>query len=378
MPRSVLLITSPFRPNIGGVETHLDDLILEGVKRRINFRVVTYQPLVTPARGKFIEKGRGVIIYRIPWPRFNLFLRLEKFPLLEFLYLFPGLFIAGIIYLLFKGKDISTIHGQGLVAGSIGVFLGLIFDKRSLISTHSIYNFPESGFYNSFVQSIFNKTEHILTLSNQSKDEILKLGTPKDKVTTFTYWVDQDKFKPTDKQFTRTKVKFPKNELVCLFVGRLVEVKGVRELISSSKFLIKGIKIVIIGDGPLANEIQAMARKSKKIDFFGKIGNDRLPLYYGASDVLIVPSIHEEGFGRVILEALSCGLPVIGSSRGAISEAMDESVGYFIDVSSKSIAFALNTIVKNKNELMKKAKKSRPFALRRYGSDNIEEIIKFY
>ena len=267
MPRSVLLITSPFRPNIGGVETHLDDLILEGVKRRINFRVVTYQPLVTPARGKFIEKGRGVIIYRIPWPRFNLFLRLEKFPLLEFLYLFPGLFIAGIIYLLFKGKDISTIHGQGLVAGSIGVFLGLIFDKRSLISTHSIYNFPESGFYNSFVQSIFNKTEHILTLSNQSKDEILKLGTPKDKVTTFTYWVDQDKFKPTDKQFTRTKVKFPKNELVCLFVGRLVEVKGVRELISSSKFLIKGIKIVIIGDGPLANEIQAMARKSKKIDF---------------------------------------------------------------------------------------------------------------
>ena len=88
MNKNCLLLTSPFRPNIGGVETHLDDLISEGTKKGVNFTVLTYQPLVTEARGKFKEKGKGFTIYRIPWIRMNLFLMLEKFPAFEFAYLF--------------------------------------------------------------------------------------------------------------------------------------------------------------------------------------------------------------------------------------------------------------------------------------------------
>ena len=89
MSKNILILTTPFRPNIGGVETHLDDLITAGTKRGFNFSILTYQPLITKAWGRTIEKGDGFIIYRLPWIRMNLFLIFVKFPLFELLYLFP-------------------------------------------------------------------------------------------------------------------------------------------------------------------------------------------------------------------------------------------------------------------------------------------------
>src|SRR3989344_7684652 len=116
MNKNVLILTTPFRPNVGGVETHLDDLINVGVKRNCNFYILTYQPLITKAFGPIIEKGQGFTVYRLPWVRMNLFLVFEKLPFFEFLYLFPGLFFLGLFFLIFNKSKIRTIHAQGLVA----------------------------------------------------------------------------------------------------------------------------------------------------------------------------------------------------------------------------------------------------------------------
>src|SRR3990167_959391 len=121
MHKSILIISPPFRPNIGGVETHLDDLIKEGVKRGLHFTVIAYQPLVTKVKAKSVEVGCGYKIIRIPWPRFNLFLRLERLPILEFLYIFPGLFIVSLAYLAFVNRKFDVIHAQGLVGGAISI-----------------------------------------------------------------------------------------------------------------------------------------------------------------------------------------------------------------------------------------------------------------
>src|SRR3989344_9034115 len=218
--KKILLITSPFRPNIGGVETHLDDLISAANEKGFVFDVVTYQPLVTRVRGKFIERFSGNVIFRIPWPRFNLFLRLEKLPALEFLYLFPGLFLGSLIYLTFCSRNIKAIHAQGLAAGVTGLILGKLFRKKSVLSTHSIYNFPPNGIYRMFAQILFNNVDIVLTLSKQSKKEVEGLQIGKNKVFVFTYWVDQTIFKPISKIESRNIFSLSKADFIALFVGR--------------------------------------------------------------------------------------------------------------------------------------------------------------
>lgn len=375
MTKNILLLTTPFRPNVGGVETHLDDLIATGTKEGYKFFILTYQPLVTKARGQMKEVGNGFVVYRMPWIRMNLFLTFAKYPFFEFLYLFPGLFFLGLIFLLFTRPRIDIIHVQGLVAGAIGVFLGKIFQKSVLISTHSIYNFPKKGLYPFFVRFLFKNCKHIFTVSNQSKQEVLSLGIAEEKVSIFTYWINQNIFKPMDKKRAKKLLKL-KNGLICLFVGRLVPGKGVEELLQASK-KIKNVNFLIVGDGPLRNEILKMSTQPN-IKFVGKIDNERLPTYYNAADVLIVPSTHEEGFGRVILEALSCGLPVIASRRGGIREALSEKVGIFIEVNADNINKVLTEIAHNPKVLFEKALKARAYAKEHFGEKNAKEIFKYY
>ncbi len=375
MSKHILILTTPFRPNVGGVETHLDDLITAGTKRGIDFSVLTYQPLITKAHGQVKEKGDGFVIYRLPWIRMNLFLIFTKFPFFEFLYLFPGLFFLGLFFLLFNRSKVDTIHAQGLVAGAVGVFLGKIFQKPVIISTHSIYNFPKKGSYPLFVKFLFKNCEHILTLSNQSRQEILDLGIPQDKVSVFTYWIDQNIFKPMVKQKAR-EILGLNNDHICLFVGRLVLGKGVEELLEASKKT-PNVTFLIVGDGPFKDEIFKLKGQSN-VKFAGKIDNKKLAVYYSAADVLLVPSTHEEGFGRVILEALSCGLPVIAANRGGIREALSTKVGIFIEVTPLNISRVLKNIFRYPEKLAKLASSARDYSKIHFGERNAMKILKYY
>lgn len=356
----VLQLTAHFPPNMGGVETHLGDMVKTLVKRNWKVTVLTYRPLTTGAKWNIYEKNEDIDIFRIPWLP-NLFYKLVKYPALEFLYLLPGLFFAAPFVIFFKNPDV--VHAHGLVAGFSGVFWGKLFGKRVIISTHSIYHFPPQGLYRNFVKWIFNNADIALGLSSQAVSEIKSLA-PGADVRKFTYWIDLNKFKSQ-----KSKVKSQKFQV--LFVGRLVEEKGILQLLQAAKMWNKNIALRIIGSGPLEKEIPSSI-------YLGKIDNDKLPLYYSAADVLIVPSIHEEGFGRVILESLACGTPVIGSSRGAIPEAMDKSVGKLIDVSPLNIKNAVEYFFENPKELNKLRVNARKFARNRYSEENVNKIIKSY
>lgn len=161
-------------------------------------------------------------------------------------------------------------------------------------------------------------------------------------------------------------------------MGRLVEEKGIIPLLKALEIWDKNIGLIIIGTGPLEAEIKKYASKYKNFLFLGKIDNDKLPEYYSASDVTIVPSVHEEGFGRIILESLACGTPVIGSNRGAIPEAMDESVGKLIDVTPENIKKTVEYFYNNPDKLQKLSKNTRKFAEKRYSENNIIKILNAY
>lgn len=362
----ILQLTVHFSPNLGGVETHLDDLMSALVKNNYQVFVLTYRPLSVKAKWQVWTSSHNYRILRLPWlPGF--FNKLSPYPFWEFLYLSIGLFIALPFTLLFFNPEV--VHAHGVTSGLVGVFWGKLFGKRVVISTHSIYHFPPSGLYGSLVRWMFKTADFTLCLSNQSHQEIIDLGIDPQKVGRFTYWIDLEKFRPLNKVESKKQLSW-QNQFVVLFVGRLVPEKGIPELLKAAPIFKKGISLKIAGSGPMESEVKPY--------YIGRIAQDDLPTHYSAADLVIVPSTHEEGFGRVILESLACGTPVIASNRGAIPEAMDETVGKLIDVTPENISSTVNYLFRNPKDLDKISDNCRKFAEKRYSYHNADEITSTY
>ncbi len=368
----VLQLTVHLFPNVGGVETHLSDLINSLIRKEWKIFVLAYQPLSTKIDWKILEKEKNLIILRIPWVK-GFFEKLVNYPILEFIYLVPGLFIITPFVLTFYKPDV--IHAHGLSAAVSAVFWGKLFKIRTIISLHSQYSFPKQGYYHKFVKLIFRNCDFIFSLSKKSNQEVRSLGIDDKKAGVFTYWIDLEKFKriPEAKKILGWDGRF-----TVLFVGRLIKEKGIDILIESVKLWDKNITLVIIGAGLLSESISSKVYKMERLEFLGKADQGELPKFYSAADLLIVPSTSEEGFGRVIIESLACGTPVIASNKGAIPEAMDETVGKFIEVTAESIRQTVEYFFRNPAQLIKLSKNARNFAERRYSEVNINGIIKSY
>ena len=358
---SVLILTAHFSPNVGGVETHLDDYVDVLKKKNFDVTVLTYIPLTSKAKYKLFEESKTKKIIRIPWPK-DLFYKLVDIPFLEFIYIFPGLFIVLPFVIIWRRP--SSIHSHGLVAGSVGMFWSKVFGLRSVLSTHSMYQFPNSGVYFSFAKFVFSNTDKILVLSEQSKKEIENL-TRRNDIIKFTYWIDLDSF---------TKAKRSSKNFIVLFVGRLVEIKGIKLLIESAKTWDKQIFLEIIGTGPLQKFVED--NQSINIKYLGKIENSKLSEYYSRASLVIVPSVNEEGFGRVILEALASSTPVIASNLGGIPEAMNNKVGKLIRPTKLNIKNSVEYFYKNRSKLEALSKNASNFAQEKYSEENAEKIIR--
>lgn len=368
----ILQLTVHLFPNLGGVETHLSDLFTSLIKRNWEVFILAYQPLSTKVNWKILEKEKSLTILRIPWLK-GFFEKLVSYPILEFAYLVPGLFVITPLVIIFNKPDI--IHAHGISAAVSGAFWGKIFNIRTVVSLHSIYSFPKMGLYHSFVKLIFQNCDFVLSLSKKSNVEVRSLGVHEKKLGVFTYWVDLQKFKRIT---SAKKILGWEKKFVVLFVGRLIEEKGIRQLIEAASLWDKKINLVIAGSGLLEGYILKQIKNLKNVSFAGKIDQDNLQIYYSGADCLIVPSISEEGFGRVIIESLACQTPVVASKRGAISEAMDQTVGRFIDITPENIKDEINFLYKNPLVLRNLAAKSRRFAKRRYSESNVKTIIQAY
>ena len=378
--KTILMLSHSFAPNTGGVETHLTDLTQYLSVNQIPCFVLTYQPLITKAKGKFLERMGSVTVCRLPWIGFGLFNILERFPLLQFLYLFPVLFVASFFVTLINCRKITAIHCHGMVCAVMGRVLKSIFRKKTIVSIHAVYgwlyNLKGAGALPSFLKWVLSGCDSILSLAEKSRKELIDMGIPENKARIFTYWVNQELFRPMDRDDSRKNIQIDEKFTV-LFVGRLIKVKGVETLMEVAINL-KDIQFVFAGDGPLTPTLKSIAKQHSNIRMLGSVDNSKLPCCYNAADILCVPSQYEEGFGRIILEALSCGCPVIGSRRGGIPEAMDESVGLLIEPDKDSIQASILSLRSDVNRLERLRAHCRKFAINRYSQENARMITEEY
>jgi D-inositol-3-phosphate glycosyltransferase len=169
---------------------------------------------------------------------------------------------------------------------------------------------------------------------------------PSDKLVVIPPGVDVSHFYPIPADEAKMYVGLKPDDRMVLFVGRIEPLKGVDTLIQAMSCLQlkekQRVHLAIIGGEPSASprEMSAeMARLQKLCDdlsvgqtvvFLGKRDQDRLPYYYSAAELLVMPS-HYESFGMVALEAMACGTPVIASEVGGLAYLVrDGETGFTI------------------------------------------------
>lgn len=369
----ILILSIAFKPNIGGLETHLTDLTNE-IKKNYQVLTVTLPPISTRVSSKTIERDGNLLIWRIPWFGKDLFYKFLKWPIIEFFYLIPPLFV-GLLIALIKYPSIQVIHAQGFSGGLSSVFLGKIFAKRVLISTAYIFHF-KNDLVGKVAKRVFSSADRVLCVSRASTQEMEQLGIPEEKLGKCAYWIDLNIFKPSNKIKSKRKLGWPSNFSI-LFIGRLVEEKGVRYLLNALPLLPNDLILYIIGDGVLTEVIEGAEKKYSNLRFLGRIDNSLTPLYYNAADVVVVPSF-EETLGRVNMESLACATPVVAVTSSGAKEVINSQVGILTKLNSNEIAQAIMRLYKNRFFYKRLQSKARLHILKNYSNNNFKIFLKEY
>ena len=178
---------------------------------------------------------------------------------------------------------------------------------------------------------------NIIVTSQRDKDFIVKKYRAKQKkINVFPNYVDIESFKPLGIEKDHRRVTF---------VGRLDEQKNLISLINAVKDV--NIKLVLIGEGPLEDSLKGMVEENgiENVVFVGLVPNDRLPEELNRSEIFILPSLYE-GNPKTLLEAMACGLPVIGTEVVGIKEVIKHKQnGYLCETSTESIRGAIMYLV---------------------------------
>ncbi|MDA8243096.1 MAG: glycosyltransferase family 4 protein [Elusimicrobia bacterium] len=135
------------------------------------------------------------------------------------------------------------------------------------------------------------------------------------------------------------------------FLGRLVERKGLRFLFSAMKELPPEVRLVVIGEGPLAGELGTAAKEpglEGRVLFAGRLDEKEKRAALESSDAFVFPSVRE-GLGLVAMEAMAAGLPVISTRNGGTTDFMDEGTNaLYVDYGS--VEQLKEAILKLKND----------------------------
>lgn len=138
------------------------------------------------------------------------------------------------------------------------------------------------------------------------------------------FGIDPDLFRPADRADHAT--------FTVGYVGRLVRAKGVDVLLRACPGLDEPWRLVLVGDGAERSALERLAHGlgiRERVEFRGEIPSTEIPRIMGELDVLVVPSRStpswREQFGRVLVEAMACGVPPVGSDSGEIPHVIGDA-----------------------------------------------------
>ncbi|MCF8040470.1 MAG: glycosyltransferase [Desulfarculaceae bacterium] len=170
------------------------------------------------------------------------------------------------------------------------------------------------------LRQVLSEAAAVIAVSPNLAQAAQEQGAQPDKIFLVPNGVDQELFAPQDQQTARERLGLSPDGPLALFVGRLVPGKGL-EMCLGALAALPQARLLVVGDGPLRPALMAQAERldlGDRVIWAGPQPHGDIPNYLAAADVLVLPSM-SEGEPNVILEALSCGRPVVASLVGNIA-----------------------------------------------------------
>lgn len=371
---------------IGGAETSLLYLLEKLDKTK-------FEPIViVPKRGYFSERLKeiGVKTIYLPLPGF----------LIQTLFI-PGMSPKGILRFLHLCKELkpNLIHltniTQALYAGVVKKLLKIPVVAISWMDSDSIY------FYQDLIINF--SVDKIIAVSEELKRRILRRGIIKQKkVLVITPGIDTQKFSPPyDKDTAKVKFDIPKQNLVITIAARFDPIKDHMTFLHSMKLVVKrtpNISILIAQDPKInLEDANTFAPQVKKdIDLFLKNNKDvaekviftgyqknMVPIYR-ATDILVSSSLYES-LGLILIEASSCGIPIVTTNFGAQYYVVkDKKSGFSVPIrnpkimAEKILVLAQNQTLREKFGNAARAHIIKNFSLKRYAKEIENAYLSFF
>ena len=282
-----------------------------------------------------VEKGIGEI-------NFGNFKKIyiQKYKFLPLRFLESFLIILRARFLGYKNFYTHYCYIGGINAAIISRLFG---GKSYYWHCEMIWEFKQSLLSKLGLNLSLKLSKFLVTGSESLKNGYVKhFNLNPDRIKVMPNWINLNRFHPNI-----SSTKHQASSKILLFVHWLAERKGAHLLIPIVKALhfnqakrsikrsdqtSEAINLLIIGDGPLKEKLAKEIKENKLEDYIqvlGKIPNKELMKYYETADIFILPSF-QEGFPRVLLEAMASGIPYVASDVGAVREISPKIAQDFI------------------------------------------------
>ncbi len=182
------------------------------------------------------------------------------------------------------------------------------------------------------VQNVLSQLDAVTTVSESLRQRVIELGVPDDRVHTIYQGVDCDIFHSGDLVAARHKLSLPTDRPLLLWVGRMVDVKGLDVLVAALDRVrqqIPNVRLLLVGDGPLRESILNDVRQrglTDHVHWVGPKGHSEIADWYRAANLTVLSS-WSEGLPNVLRESLSCGRPFVSTNVGGVSEIANSQGG---------------------------------------------------
>lgn len=331
-----IAMVGQFPPHFGGVGVHIHTLSKELVRQGHEVYVITYpHKEIKDIDGIHVIGTKGL---NIPGVRGLMFKINAKRALKE----------------LIEKEDIDIIHGHYLFpAGAAAVEVGNELGIKTYVTAHGSDMFElykKQPYMRAPIKKVLKNADGIFAVSNALRHEIIATGVTGIANKTKLSWnsVDIEKFSNKENDSFKREYKLSDKPIV-LFVGNLIKRKNVDSLLEAKKISNSDYYLVIVGDGPLFKKLKKKAEEENIPDVIFTGSRNDVENIIPSCDVLVLPSF-SESFGLVLIEALACGKPVIGSNVGGITEIITKDVGMLVNPNNvSSISGAIDELVNDED-----------------------------
>ena len=181
------------------------------------------------------------------------------------------------------------------------------------------------------------------------KDRMIELSINRQKISVILHGVDLNLFAPPkDRSNLRRVLGFTNTTLIS--VGHLTERKG-HDLVIRALLELPDCRLFIIGDGEEEFRLKKLTsdlKVSDRVRFLGHVDQEKLPMYYGAADLLVLAS-SREGIANVLIESMACGTPVVATSVWGSPEAITTpDAGALVpERTPEALSYGILTVLRN-------------------------------